>query len=166
MRSMMIAAALTLGVAVQAHADMCCYVVPVEITLQKGPPIAGFLKLYGEEIHGKESKSRTHVVAFGMNSPSTPERLWEGVPYDFREIRISKRDVQIEYDKKGGMDGPMDKTLFEIKDVDYFFTPGGVAVYEKSSGGNAKAHKTIPMKDIKRIRRTGALGSDSEGQGD
>jgi hypothetical protein len=78
-------------------ADMCCYVVPVEVILKSAVNRNGFLILYGNEVRGFENNEGPvmKTISFGMNMPSTPERVWVGIDYMFDSIEISNTAVTI-----------------------------------------------------------------------
>jgi hypothetical protein len=136
-----------------AAADMCCYVIPVEVQLTNLQTVNGFLKLYGDEIHGKTKDGRTHVVSFGMNEPSTPTKLWESAPYDFEKITLIKGRASISFGKR--------RRSFKVSIVDYFFSGNGLVVHKDKVGGPVL--KTIPMNEVRSIRRTGPVKSIASG---
>lgn len=142
---------LLLGSALSAHADTCCYVAPVAITLADGSTLNGFLKMYGNEIRGVAADGREHVLGFGMAEPSTDKKLWETLEYNFSEISVNKQTVSVNFGKK----------RYRIKKVGYFFSPGGLVVSKDAVGGPVL--KTLALKDIRRIKRTGKMSTDNTG---
>lgn len=134
-------------------ADMCCYVAPVEVILKSGIGINGFLIMYGNEIRGYENKEGPvmKTVSFGMNMPSTPERVWVGVDYAFDTIEISNAAVTMK----------IKNNLYTIYRVNYFFTDNGLpfsSKYSRDEKGYLRHEiKAIPMTELKLIRRTGEI---------
>ncbi len=136
-------------------ADMCCYVVPVEVTLKNGVSKNGFLILYGNEIRGfeKDEGPVMKTISFGMNMTSTAQRIWDSLDYAFDVIEISNTAVTIR----------IAHTAHTVHRVNHFFTDKGLPfspTYRTSKEGLLRYElNSLPMSELRLVRRTGKIRS-------
>ncbi len=157
-RHIILAAFVLLIVLISSHmvvADMCCYVVPVDIVMNNDTKQKGFLILYGNEIRGydNENSNIMKTISFGMNSPSTPERIWTSIDYEFDTIEVSNTTVSIKIGNE----------VHSVYKVNYFFSPKGLPFASKywttKEGYLRHDSINIPITNIKSIKRIGRIRS-------
>ena len=140
-----------LSAPIQVMADMPWYVIPVRVLKVDRTSDLGFLTLYGNEVRGHIAQTHAeHIVAFGMNRPSTDKMKWEALDYGFSTISISSKSVSISYGTK----------THTVDDVDFFLSEKGLElsrVWTNAKGLLEKDSRHIPMKDILKIIRIGEV---------
>ena len=138
---------------IDSFADMPWYVIPVEITKTDNTIHLGFLTLYGDEIRGYDSvdEKARHVLAFGMNRPSTKTLKWEGVDYDFDSITVISASVTVSFKK----------VKYTVQNVDFFFSERGIElcshVWTNKKGTLEKESRFLLTKEVKSVRRIGDI---------